>query len=163
MAVTQLVRYDAMRVAIREIDAFNQVKASITCTGDLKLVPDAANALEILNRITDHCWWYPKKPGVYVFDDAERILYVGESQNLRRRLLHHERGHLRRSIGVRCRIIACANHKQVEKWLIKALHPSLNGVSEFRRQQRVVLTGQTPAEIDAKFGYLWNKLFDAAA
>jgi hypothetical protein len=76
----------------------------------------------------------PSLPGVYVFDDGYRTLYVGESRNLKRRLLRHERGYLRRSTGVRCRVIPCTNHKQVERWLIAELRPSLNGVSEWRRK-----------------------------
>lgn len=101
---------------------------------------DAGEAISLFSK-AEHCPSsdYPDCPGVYVFDGIKRVLYVGESKNIRRRLKKHERGYLRRSIGVRCLIIPCANHKQVESWLIIALCPSMNGVSEQRMWREAAL------------------------
>jgi hypothetical protein len=112
----KLVRYDAM---CRAIDAAHQVDA----------IPNIAAALERLKQAT-HCFWFPSSPGVYVFEGMDGYLYVGESKNIRKHLHHHSRGYLRRSVGVRCLVIPCRNHKEVERWLIRALKPSLNGTSE---------------------------------
>jgi hypothetical protein len=91
--------------------------------------------------------WYPECPGVYVFDGIEGVLYVGESSNIRQRFKTHERGYLRRTIGVRCLVVPCLNHKQVEKWLIDALKPSMNGQRLFRPRQRVYLAQLTEADV----------------
>lgn len=126
---TTLVRYDAM------------------CT--------AVEALED----TNHCpsFKIPSESGVYVFDNIAdgSVLYVGESQNLRRRLMHHERGYLRRTPAVRLRIIPCLNHKQVEDWLVKSLNPKLNGMSEGMHIKR--------SRAGRSLDDVWNILFGAAS
>jgi excinuclease UvrABC nuclease subunit len=58
-------------------------------------------AIAAMRGVEDHFWRFPESPGVYVFDRRQETLYVGESRNLCRRLARHERGYLRRSIGVR--------------------------------------------------------------
>jgi hypothetical protein len=99
---------------------------------------NADTALAAL-EMRGHCArpFIPDTPGVYVLDWLfKQILYVGESTNLRRRLRCHERGWLLRRPGVCCRTLPCENHKQVETWLIEALRPALNGVSDRERRHR---------------------------
>jgi hypothetical protein len=102
-----------------------------------RAIPDATTALRLLNS-AQHEFWFPRMPGIYVFDDLKGIVYVGESHNLRRRLTKHERGYLRKAVGVRCRIVPCSNHKEVERWLIAALRPRLNGRSYVRGHLRQI-------------------------
>lgn len=140
---TSLVKYDEM---CRAIDAAFEVD-------EVKDIRDKARAMEVY-AATRH-WpslWAPKVPGVYVFVGIDCVLYVGESRCLRRRLLRHERGYLRRTPGVEIRVIPCLNHKQVERWLIAELHPSLNGVSEERRYSKPT---KSTAEIFVFFDDLW--------
>jgi hypothetical protein len=119
--IGELVRYDAM---CRAIDAAFDVD-------EVKDIRDKAMAFEVY-AATKHCPSYrlPECPGVYVFNGVERVLYVGESRCIRRRILQgHHRGYLLRVPAVETRIIPCLNHKQVERWLIAELNPSLNGIS----------------------------------
>lgn len=83
-----------------------------------------------------HCIWLPPVSGVYVLENMSsgEVHYVGESRNIRRRFAGHTRAYLRRTPCVVTKVIACRNHKQVEKWLIGALRPTLNGVSEQMRK-----------------------------
>ena len=149
---TSLVRYDAM---CRAIDAAFEVD-------EVKDIRDKAAALEQLAAVRGHCFWFPQSCGVYVFDHPEGVLYVGESRNLRKRLTSgHERGYLRRSIDVRCRALVCANHKQVERWLIAELMPVLNGISEQTRRRRPRMPHKTPEEVDSDTGHMWSELFGA--
>lgn len=145
---SDLVRYDAMVFAITECHRVDEVK-------DIR---DKALALELL-QASDHTFMFPAAPGVYVFDGINGTLYVGESRNLKQRLANHEKKYLRRSVGVRCRIIKCSNHKHVEKWLISELKPSLNKVLVHHRMkkppnQRGVVNVDTRS-----FDDLWNTLF----
>ena len=39
-------------------------------------------------RRSDHLM-VPRKPGVYLFSEGERFIYVGQTRNLRQRLSHH--------------------------------------------------------------------------
>jgi hypothetical protein len=61
--------------------------------------------------------------------------------------------------GARLRVIFCRNHKRVEKWLIEALKPSLNGVSEDRRRQKMRAPHKTAEQADREFGQMWGELF----
>ncbi|HEX3587826.1 MAG TPA: hypothetical protein VH024_17635 [Candidatus Angelobacter sp.] len=130
MSSTELIRYDTMCRAVVALDAQQH-----------------------------HCFQYPESPGVYVFDRLGTTLYVGESKNLRHRLTHHPRGYLRRSVAVRCRILPCLNHKQVEKWLIEALRPTMNGVSEEKRKRLLHRPAKSQAQIDDEIGSIWRDLF----
>jgi hypothetical protein len=153
MSETRLVRYDAMCRAIAEAQF-----------GEMARYVSASAAIAALELRQLHCFFFPEWPGVYVFDGAMgETLYVGESHNLRHRLTHHERGYLRRSVGVRCRILPCSNHKQVEKWLIKALQPSLNGVSEGVRRRLLSAPSKSPEQADREFGERWDALEEALA
>jgi len=67
--------------------------------------------------------------GVYIIEQANRVLYVGESKNVKKRLCGHPRNsHIkdRRSL---VRVIYCENHKELENHLILKLKPRLNGKS----------------------------------
>lgn len=132
-------------------------------SGQLVRYDAMCSAIAAMESVVDHCWQFPELPGVYVFDRMGQTLYVGESQNLQRRLMTHERGYLRRSAGVRCRILPCANHKEVERWLIATLRPSLNGVSESTRIRRLNEPAKTSEQIDRDLSDMWQSLFGAAA
>ena len=138
----ELVRYDAM---CRAIDAAYEVD-------EVKDIRDKARAVASLESANDlYPCLPPRLPGVYVFDGMAGALYVGESRDLRNRLRGHERGYLRRQVGVRLRMIVCRNHKQVERWLIDELKPSLNGVSEHMR-------GMQPRD-SRSFDEIWDEFF----
>jgi excinuclease UvrABC nuclease subunit len=129
-------------------------------SGELVRYANKARALDALAAVRTHSFWFPELPGVYVFDRFDETLYVGESRNLRARLkTGHERGYLRRTVAVRCRIVVCSNHKAVEKWLIAELKPSLNGVSEERRRRIMRAPVKTVQQIDREFGAAWDHLF----
>ena len=129
-------------------------------SGELVRYANRSQAMAALTAMEEHCFWFPELPGVYVFDRFDETLYVGESRNLRKRLkTGHERGYLRRTVAVRCRIVVCSNHKTVEKWLIEELKPSLNGVSEERRLRGARAPIKTPLQIDQEFGAAWDNLF----
>jgi hypothetical protein len=148
---TELVRYDAMCHAIAAAHAVDEVK-------DIR---DKARAIEMI-AAAEHFprLWLPHLPGVYVLDDMVlgTVFYVGESYNLKRRLTSHPRRYLYME-GARLRVIFCRNHKRVEKWLIEALKPSLNGVSEDRRRQKMRAPHKTAEQADREFGQMWGELF----
>lgn len=68
----------------------------------------------------------PESPGVYIIYQANRLLYIGQSVNLKKRLSnHHRKKHIedRRTL---IKIIICDNHKELETLLIRELNPRLN-------------------------------------
>ena len=92
---------------------------------EVKDIRDKARAVASLESANDlYPCLPPRLPGVYVFDGMAGALYVGESRNLR---------------------------KQVERWLIDELKPSLNGVSEHMR-------GMQPRD-SRSFDEIWDEFF----
>lgn len=69
----------------------------------------------------------PEIPGVYIFRYRDEVIYVGESRNLRTRVLSHCSGdHVYGVPGVQIAWFATTDHEAVEKELIAALRPRLN-------------------------------------
>ena len=103
----------------------------------------------------------PTTSGVYAFWSTEgRCMYVGESKSLRGRIQAHPRK--RELPGCSIRWLACANHKQAEKWLIAALQPLCNGITAERIEQAAKARdrhSQTPLSerLDAAWGMLFGE------
>lgn len=127
---------------------------------------DAAYAIASWRK-SGHTFIFPRCPGVYVFEGFEdEILYVGESHNLHKRLITHERGFLRRSIGVRLYVLPCINHKQVERWLITELRPRWNyrSINQCKASVRLVdeqgyLIKVRTGKPSKTFDEIWDDLF----
>lgn len=109
-------------------------------------------------------------PGCYVFRNADGVAYVGESKNVRKRIASHERKYLQQQ-GAEVVAFPCGNRKEVERWLIGVLKPSLNGVSheQWVAARRRKEAGFTEADAwqhvnDALFGPdgLFGDLFNDA-
>jgi hypothetical protein len=115
-----LQRYSQMCRAIEAAHAVDEVKG----------IRDKALALEHYAKAKPSFLYVrellPAVSGVYVFEAYGRVLYVGESRNLQKRLSNHPRGHLYEIPCSILKLIPCCNHKQVERWLIEALRPELN-------------------------------------
>lgn len=96
-------------------------------------------ALAECNRLDECKEWGsgvpPWKPGVYSFWDLEKCLYVGASKNMRKRIGHHER----KKEWPSCSILWVTSDSPfpLEKWFIKQLNPSGNGITRTDYLERV--------------------------
>ncbi len=75
--------------------------------------------------------WKPllNKCGVYAFTDSNKILYIGRSGNLYRRLIsHYSQGGICHAFDWdKIGVIFCEDHRRVEKELIDEYQPTYNG------------------------------------
>lgn len=94
----------------------------------------------------------PRTSGVYVISLKDEILYVGESVNLRRRVSENRHNKFLNLPGSSLRFVECKNHKEVERYLIETLKPSLNWKSSNHShwRYRSLLTSKSVTELLAE-------------
>lgn len=117
--MSNLVKYDQARIALAACRNVDEIK-------DISDKSEAMRLYALQSKLL------PSNPGCYIFVKCSEVLYVGESANIKRRIAKHPWRHLLKD-GAEIYTIQCKNHKQVEKWLICALSPLLNGKTIERR------------------------------
>lgn len=105
----------------------------------------------------------PKLPGVYGFWFGGVCVYIGRSHNLHGRLTggHHRKHEFR---GCEIRWAVCANHVEVESWLIDGLRPSGNGhtAAQAGIADRARVRHAARGSVDERFNFAWLSLFGEA-
>lgn len=102
-----------------------------TIDGVLARIDRAADAVRLLAEMffvksTDEL---PQCPGVYAVFYKAKLIYIGQSRQLRSRWVGHDLRMILRVIGVRLKFVPCNNHVSIERQLIEHLRPKMNGMS----------------------------------